>query len=151
MKRLKATINLCLLLGLVFCSETGGHAIKKPAALDAARLAANAADDNASTLEGRQAASRKLEEAAGLFLEAGESLEAARVLNRLGRLQLILNEPQAALDSHQKALDLLKQWPDPQVEVDNLNSQADVYLRLQKRDQVAAVLQKSLALSEQSG
>jgi len=151
MKRLKATINLCLLLGLVFCLETGGHAIEKPAALDAARLAANTADDNASTLEGRQAASKKLEEAAGLFLEAGESLEAARVLNRLGRLQLILNAPQAALDSHQKALELLKQWPDPQVEVDNLNSQAEVYLRLQKRDQVAAVLQKSLALSEHSG
>ncbi len=151
MNRLKESPTFWLSLALLLCLVITGHAIDTPDTKEAARQAARMADDNASTLEGRQAAQKKLEEAAILFLNADDTVEAARVLNRLGRMQLILNEPQAALDTHQKALDLLKQKPEPQVEVDNLNSQAEAYLRLQKRDQVVSVLQQAVSLSERSG
>lgn len=151
MKRLEALRNCWLCLALLLALLSNGQAFEASSARDAARQAANAADDNATTLEARQAAQQKLEEAAQLFLNADETVEAARVLNRLGRLQLILDAPDAAIQTHQKALALLKQTPEPQVEVDNLNSQAEAYLRLQKRDQVALVLQRALTLSEQSG
>ena len=151
MNRLKKSISFCLTLVLLPGLVISGQSLGTQDAKDEARQAASAADDNATSLEGRQAAQTKLAEAAELFLNAGETVETARVLNRLGRLQLILNAPEAAIETHQKALELLKQTPEPQVEVDNLNSQAEAYLRLQKRDQVALVLQRSLTSSEQSG
>src|SRR5262249_1599936 len=58
----------------------------------------------------------------------------ARQLHRIGRLYIILNDPQAALTSHLRALELLRQTPDPLIEVDNLNGSADAYLNLPHSD-----------------
>src|SRR2546421_12124155 len=95
---------LAVAFSLVLCARS-------PEAQDAAESARQfvaAADDDAVSLEGRQEALRKLEEAAGLFLSAGEREEAARALNRAGRLQLLLNAPKDALETHSRALSLLK-------------------------------------------
>jgi hypothetical protein len=100
MKCLKESANFCLPVALLLCLVISGEALET-GSQDAARQVASAADDNASTLEGRQAARKKLEEAAELFLNAGEAVETARVLNRLGRLQLILDAPEAAIETHQ--------------------------------------------------
>ena len=116
----------------------------------ALRLAADA-NDYAFSLEERQEALSRLEEAAGLLLRVGETAEATRVLNRAGRLQLMLHAPQDALATHQKALALLKQIPAADVEVDNLNGTAAVYMRLKQFRETENALGKSLRLAEQAG
>lgn len=117
-----------------------------------ARQLARESNDNAISLEDRQEALRKLHEAARLFLSVNETIEAARVLNRAGRLQLILNQPQAAVDSHTKALDLLKQTPDTAAEVDGLNGLgADYFVQEKKRDAAEQALNRAIELSERSG
>lgn len=145
------TVGSFFLVGSLLCCAFVAKALKAQDESETARQSVVAVDDNALTLEGRREALRKLEEAVSLFTSAGENLEAASALNRIGRLHLKLNTPEAALDSHQKALSLLKGTPNPQLEVDSLNGLAEAYLILKKRDQVGEVLRRSLALSEQSG
>ncbi|HJT28018.1 MAG TPA: CHAT domain-containing tetratricopeptide repeat protein [Pyrinomonadaceae bacterium] len=115
-----------------------------------ARQLAAEANDEAATLTERQEALRKLNESAQLFVSAGEILEAARVLNRVGHLQLILNSPLDAITTHNKALDLLKQSPSPQVEVDNLNGLAAALMLQQDKSLVEPTLNRAISLSEQS-
>ena len=141
-----------LLSAVMLCLVPGARALDTPDAKEAARQMASAADDNAASLEQRQEALRKLEEAARLFLGAGETEEAARVLNRAGRLQLILNAPRDALDTHGRALALLKGMPSLEAEVDGLNGLGAAYVVLgDKEGRAEKVLRKSLTLSEQSG
>ncbi|HMG72143.1 MAG TPA: CHAT domain-containing protein [Pyrinomonadaceae bacterium] len=116
-----------------------------------ARQAAAAANDNAFTLEERQAALSQLQEAVRLFLSAGKTLEAARALNRVGRLQLVLNDPQAAIKTHNDALDLLKQTARDPTEVDNLNALAAAYMRLQNQKDAKRALRRALSISKKSG
>ena len=118
--------------------------------IETARQLAAAANDNAATLQERQEALRKLDESAQLFINGGETLEAARILNRAGRLQLILNSPQDAITSHNKALDLLKQSPSTQVEVDSLNGLGAAYMVQKDKDLVEPTLNHAITLSEQS-
>jgi CHAT domain-containing protein/tetratricopeptide (TPR) repeat protein len=136
---------------LLVCPATPQRGQVTPGAAEAARQLAGAANDNAAGLEGRREALRKLEEAARLFEGAGELIEAAHALNRAGRLQLILNAPQSALDDHSKALDLLKQSPDAGAEVDGLNGQGAAYIRLNRGGDAERVIGRALSLSEQSG
>lgn len=86
--------------------------------------------DTPTTVEGRRSALQKLEESARLALSNGETLEAARSLTRAGSLQLLLNEAKAAVASHLQALDLLRQSPQPQLEIDNLIGSAAAYLNI---------------------
>src|SRR5438046_1319560 len=99
-------------LTALLCLTQGVTAIQSPTTTEEAHQKSATADDHASTLEGRQSALRQLQEAARLFLSAGETVEAARTLNRIGRLQLVLNDPKAALASHNNALNVLKQLSD---------------------------------------
>ncbi|HEY0546515.1 MAG TPA: CHAT domain-containing protein [Pyrinomonadaceae bacterium] len=117
-----------------------------------ARQLAHEANDNAISLEDRQQALGKLEEAARLFLTVNETLEAARVLNRAGRLQLILSKPQDAVASHSRALDLLTQTPDTQAEVDGLNGLGAAYMLQEKKTgEAQQALQRAISLSEGAG
>jgi CHAT domain-containing protein/tetratricopeptide (TPR) repeat protein len=136
------TVLLCL-AGAVWAQE-----ITDP--LGQARQLAATANDNATTLAERQDSLKKLEESAQLFLSVGEKLEAARVLNRVGRHQLILNSPPNAITTPNQALDLIKEAPSIQVEVDNLNGLAAAYMVVDK-SLVDAILNRSLTLSEQAG
>jgi CHAT domain-containing protein len=135
---------------LLLCLVLFAPALETSSAGDVSPQAA-IAEDNAVTVEARQEALSKLEAAVELFINAGETAEAARTLTRVGHLQLKLNAPQAAIDAHQKALALIKDKKLPKVEVDSLNGLAAAFLLIQKRDKVDDVLQRSLSLSEQSG
>jgi CHAT domain-containing protein len=105
---------------------------------------------NPSTLADRQSALKQLEESVRVSLSEGQVLQAARNLTRMGDLQRLLNDPQASRASHLQALDLLRQSPDPQVEVDNLNGSAAAYLSLQQKDLAQAALEKAQSLSKQA-
>src|SRR5690349_4605805 len=100
MRAARDHLVLALMLWLAF----GAQALNAADAHETARRLADEADDRAMSLPGRQDALRKLEEAAQLFLGAGEKEEAARALNRAGRLQLQLSAPGDALNSHRQAL-----------------------------------------------
>jgi CHAT domain-containing protein/tetratricopeptide (TPR) repeat protein len=121
-----------------------------PDSKEVARQLAAGANDSATTRLDRQAALTRLQESAQLFLSAGENIEAARVLNRVGRLQLLLNSPQDAINSHNQALDLLKSAPSVEVEVDNLNGLAAAYM-YKDRTQVDQYANRARELSEQAG
>ena len=151
MNQRKASRKLLLLLAAALCLTQGARARGASDDLEAARQSAAAADDGAVGLEARREALGKLEEAARLFLSAGEGLEAARALNRAGRLQLLLSAPRDALDSHRRALSLLQQTPSPEVEVDGLNGLAAAYQVVGDEGRADEALRESLALSEQSG
>src|SRR5215217_3295223 len=85
--------------------------------VETARQLASTANDSATRLEDRRDALQKLQQSAQLFLGAGEKLEAARVLNRAGRLHLTLYSPEDSIIAHKQALSLLKDAPPDQVEV----------------------------------
>src|SRR5215204_9075 len=137
----------CLLLCLSPCARAQGA----QGDAEAARRLASAADDNAVGVEARRESLGRLEESARLSLAAGEVVEAARALNRAGRLRLRLNDPQAALGAHRQALSLLKGAFAPEAEADSLNGLGEAYLLLPKRARAEGVLRRALALSEQAG
>jgi CHAT domain-containing protein/Flp pilus assembly protein TadD len=80
-----------------------------------------------TTVEERRRVLNELEESIRLALSKGETLEAARSLTRTGSLQLLLNDPKAAVASHQQALELLRQSPDPKLVIDNLTGAGAAY------------------------
>jgi CHAT domain-containing protein/predicted negative regulator of RcsB-dependent stress response len=137
------------LLFVVLCLALVVRAQETTNPIETARQLSSAANDTGITLPERKDALQKLETSAQLFLSAGEKLEAARVLNRVGRLQLILGSTSDSISAHNQALSLLKETPSVEVEVDNLNGLAAAYLRnLNKRDAEQA-LHRSIWLSDQ--
>jgi CHAT domain-containing protein len=143
--------NTFVVLVIILCSVLITQALDVSETKDLARRTAAQARDAASTLEERQEALKELTEAVRLYLISGENVEAARVLNRAGRLQLKLNKLDDALANHHQALALLKQTPSVEVEVDNLNGLAAVYLREQDENKIKDVLDGALSLSQRSG
>ena len=139
-----------LLTILLLCLASPVQAQVAPDVREVARQIASTTNDNAITLAGRQDALANLRESVRLFLSVGETLEAARVLTRVGRLQLILDSPEDAITSHAQALALLKETTSVEVEVDNLNGMAAAYI-LVDDTRVEEHLNRSLMLSEQSG
>jgi CHAT domain-containing protein/Flp pilus assembly protein TadD len=107
--------------------------------------------DDPVTLTDRKEALRKLQESIRRSLGEGQTLEAARILNRVGSLHLLLNDPHAAIASHLQALSLLRQSNSTEVDIDNLNGLAAAYLHLEKSDLAEATLKKAITLSRQSG
>jgi tetratricopeptide (TPR) repeat protein len=136
---------------VVLCLVLNVPAQDTVSTVDRARQIAATTNDNATALQQRQEALKNLEEAAQLFLSAGETVEAARVLNRVGRLHLILNSPQNAIATHNQALSILKETAPAEVEVDNLNSLAEAYLVQKEKSQVEPALNRAITLSEQAG
>ena len=152
-------LPVVLLLFLLFIHLLELNAPRSPASLGAlARQTATGTTDNKPvTVEARRTLLKQLEDAAGVALNAGQTLDAARNLHRIGRLHMLLNDPQSALASHLRALELLRQSPDPQIEIDNLNGSADAYLNLPHSDDPNApnnsvlaqsALDKALTLSQ---
>ncbi|HEX8456465.1 MAG TPA: CHAT domain-containing protein [Pyrinomonadaceae bacterium] len=107
--------------------------------------------DDATSLAGRQEALGRLQEAARLLSDAGETIEAARVLNRAGRLQLKLFAPEEALRSHLEAAALVEQKPSVEVEVDTLNGLGMAYMGVRNPAESEQALRRALSLSEQAG
>jgi CHAT domain-containing protein len=150
MNPMKVSGRLLLFFAVIFCflqTETppGNFRVKGAAGQS------TAARDRAVSVEDREKALRDLQASVHQSLLAGQIVQAARDLNRAGRLQLLISDTKAALASHQQALDLLKQSPASDAEVDNLNGLALCYLHLAQKQPAQEALKKSLALSEQSG
>jgi CHAT domain-containing protein/tetratricopeptide (TPR) repeat protein len=138
---------IILLLWLAPCQQAQEASDPK----EIARQFASAADDNAISLEDRQEALRKLEEAARLFLSVNEKTEAARALNRAGHLQLILHHPQEAITLHNQALALIQQRPVPEIKIDGLTGLGAAYIRVEKKKKEAeTALRKAISLSEKT-
>jgi len=146
----RGTRRLWLLLCLVSCLPVTAQTPGNSDVAQSARQLAIEADDNASTLSARQEALQKLEDAARIFLSVDDKVEAARVLTRAGRLQQALNDPHKAIESHQRALDLVPSGSTPEVRVDALNGLAAAYLVLQKKPEAEERLRQALELIEQS-
>jgi CHAT domain-containing protein/Flp pilus assembly protein TadD len=142
-----ALVCLCVLLSFVFAVS----ALDTSSTREQATQLATAANDNAFSFNERQGALTSLQESVTLFLSIGENLEAARVLTRVGRLQLLLNEAAASITTHRQALDLLKDITAVEIEIDNLNGLAAAYLHLEKFDDAKAPTQQAILLSQQSG
>ena len=144
-------LSVAALLFLVAVYTPYANAPRRPASLGAlVSQTAMSTTDQSVTVEARKSALSGLEASVQLALNSGETREAARILNRIGALHLLLNNPQAALASHLQALELLRQSPDPQAEIDNLNGSAAAYLTLEKQEKLAqAALDKALSLSKQ--
>src|SRR5438128_12624647 len=106
MGMMKALRDHPVLLAVIFWLVSSVQALDASDAKETARQLAAQADDQVFSLKGRQDALKVLEEAVQLFLSVGEKEEAARTLNRVGRLQLLLNTPNDALNSHRQALTL---------------------------------------------
>ena len=140
-----------LLLFLFVVHLLEANAPRSPAGLGAVVLQTGfATTDKPATVEGRKSLLKELEYSVQVALNSGQTLDAARSLNRIGGLYLLLNDPQAALANHSQALDLLRQSPDPEVEIDSLNGSAAAYLSLGKRETLAqTALEKALSLSKQ--
>lgn len=143
-------LRLLLSAALLGCLVTCVHA-QATAAVEAAVAQAVAAADSAVDLEARQDALRKLDEAAGLLLSAGEKLEAARVLTRAGRLRLLVNEPLAARDNQRQALSLLREAPSVEAEVDALTGLGAAYTHAEQLRRAASLLRKAVTLGERAG
>lgn len=151
MSQIKAPRNLLLALVVLVSLSSGIQTRETTESHDEANRLAASSNDNATNLKERQEALKNLEEAARLFQSGGEIVEAARVLNRVGRLQLLLNQPAASIESHQRALDLLKHSLSVEIEVNNLNGLAAAYLLLGNREDVAeTTLHRAILLSQQS-
>lgn len=151
MKQARLLVNFCRLLTVFLCLFAGEKSLAVgDDAREIARQTASAANDEALTLDERREALKKLKEAVPLFISAGDSTEAARVLNRVGRLQRLLNEPRDALESYQQALNLLK-GKSTEVVVDSLNELGATYLLLQDLSQSKKVLRRSLRLNKKMG
>ncbi len=119
--------------------------------IDSVRQKIADTNERSGSDEDRKAALSTLEEAVRQFLASNNVVEAARTLNRVGRLYLDLNEPDKSIDSHNKALNLLKKNPSSESEVNNLTGLAAAYMRLTKLDLAEATVRTALSLSEKSG
>jgi len=139
------------LVVVLLCLFPIGQFSAVPDNKETARQTAADANEHALTLPERQEALTKLNEAARQFIDAGETVEAARTLNRVGRLQSLLNEPHDALESFQHALALLNKASVAEVKIDSLNGQAVALIFVQELVRAEMVLKKSLLLSNQTG
>jgi CHAT domain-containing protein/predicted negative regulator of RcsB-dependent stress response len=151
MSRRKVPLALLTTAALLLCLAPRLRGQELPDARESARQIASSANDDAITVEERREALRRLEEAARLFLGANETVEAARVLNRAGRLHLVLNAPRDALASHRRALELLRRTPSPDVKVDSLNGEGAVHMLRMRKAKAEKVLRQAIGLSRKIG
>ncbi|HST22821.1 MAG TPA: tetratricopeptide repeat protein, partial [Blastocatellia bacterium] len=147
---MKALCYCLAVLTVMIYLMSGTQSLKALDTKETARQLAAEANDNALRPEECREALRKLEEAKNLFLSVGETEEAARAFNRMGRLQLLLNTPNDALNSHHQALILIQLAHNPEVEVDSLNGLGSAYLYLQDMSHAEEFIRRALTLSEQS-
>lgn len=108
-------------------------------------------DERATTAVEKERSLAVLISEAGRLRDAGESLKAARLLNRAGRLQWLLNRTQEALATYGDALRLQQSAPDTRTEIDSLVGLGEVQSQLSRCDEANEPLGRAVALSEQSG
>jgi CHAT domain-containing protein len=112
---------------------------------------ARESDERATTTDERRRALAALLVAVDQARRSGESLKAARYMNRVGRLRLRLNLPQDALSTFKEALSMLKQPPDQWTKADSLNGIGAAQIDLNRCDLAQPFFRQAISLSEQSG
>lgn len=135
-----------LFLSLMFCCAVARLA----QAQDPVAAVTREADERITTLEGRQQAVKTLLAKVNELRNAGQTLEAARTLNRAGRFQIRLFQKQEALVTFQEALKLLEQTPDTETRIDSLNGLGESYRKLSQCNQARTPLDEAITLSKQS-
>jgi CHAT domain-containing protein len=148
MIRKKREKCLGVTFAIVVCFASSGLA---PRGLDAENTssAAQAVTNDNRPSESQQEALEHLEQEIPLLIQSGKTDEAARSLNRAGRLQLQLHDPEKAVDSHKRALLLLRTRAD-ELKVDSLNGLGAAYVVLQN-PRAEESLNTALNLSQQIG
>ena len=106
-------------------------------------------DERVTSTEERQQTVSILLEAARVARETGEYLKAARFMNRVGRLQLLLNLPEEALATFQDVLKTLND-NDTSGRIETLNGAAMAYTHLRQCSDAEQALQTAITLSDQT-
>jgi CHAT domain-containing protein len=108
-------------------------------------------DEGVTTGEERRAALAVLTDAARRSLDAGEPATAARLLNRAGRLQLLLNRHVESLALYREALSAVGRWGDRPVRIDSLNGMAAAHAQLSECDEAQRLIRRAVSLSDAAG
>ena len=106
-------------------------------------------DERVTSMEERQQTVSILVEAARVARESGDYLKAARFMNRVGRLQLLLNLPEEASATFQEVLKTLNE-NDTSARIETLNGAAMAYTNLSQCPKAKQALQTAIALSDQT-
>jgi CHAT domain-containing protein len=106
-------------------------------------------DDVAITKAERQRALDTLLPAAQQLRSSGETARAAVLMNRVGRLQMLLSLPEQALATYQEASEIPGAADNPQSYIDSLNGISAAEDQLRKCQQALPRLQQAISLSEQ--
>lgn len=142
MSRRRPILLLTLTCALLSVSLTRAQAVQVPPPEE---------DEAAATAEARRGVLNAVLAAVAQARELGDTLQAARLLNRAGRLRLKLNSPEEALDAYRQARALLAQTPDPTTRIDSLNGLGAAYKHLSQCDPALPALRRAIALSERGG
>jgi CHAT domain-containing protein len=108
-------------------------------------------DEGVANGEERRQALATLTAAARRSLDAGESASAARLLNRAGRLQLMLNRQEESLAVYREALSALGPSTDGAARVDSLNGMAAAHAQLSQCGSARRLVRRAVALSKEAG
>ncbi|HEX6715777.1 MAG TPA: CHAT domain-containing tetratricopeptide repeat protein [Pyrinomonadaceae bacterium] len=84
------------------------------------------------------------------FEAAGKRIDATRLMNRAGRLQLRLNLQQEALTTYQKALALTNEEADLPSHIDSLNGVGSAYTQIERCEKAQPFLERAITLSRQN-
>ena len=106
-------------------------------------------DERVTTVDERQQTVAILLAAAETARSIGDSVKAARYLNRAGRLQLVLAHADEALQNYQQALSTVAE-PDAPTKIASLNGIGAVYTYKRKCADARAALEKSIDLSNRT-
>ena len=131
---------------MLCCAEARVAQVQDPVAAETRE-----ADDRITTLAERQQAVKTLLAKVDELRHAGQSIEAARALNRVGHFQIRLFQKQEALVTFQQALKLLEQSPDTKTRIDSLNGLGESYRKLSQCGEAKTPLDEAITLSKQFG
>jgi len=134
----KISLLLCLVLA------SGMQSPDRPPSDD---ILTRDSDEHVISLEERKQTVEILLTAAESARNNGDALNAARFLNRIGSLQLLLTKPNDALTTYQEALDVIKDQ-DAATKIKSLNGMAGAYTYLRQCVNARPFLDQSIELSE---
>lgn len=141
-------MKLRWLITLTFCLVLPTVAVR---AQDDSKVLTDEEDARVATVAARTDAATNLLASGDQWRGSGDVVKAARAWNRAGRFQLLLNKPEDAITTYQKALDVLRNTANVHTRVDSFNGLAAVYKHLSKFDEANHFLEQALALSDRNG
>jgi len=141
-RRAKRGVFSTLLIACCFCLPA--TQAQAPAGRDS--FAKATVGDDALDGPGKRDLVSKLSQSYQLAIQKADHHDAARILNRIGHLQLRLHNPMGAVESHRMAIRLLSS---PQeIIVDSLNGMAAGFFVLKDLDQANQKVREAIDLSE---